>query len=292
MTPLLKRQPLTDEEYLAAKARSAINKANGDRFEFVIAMLFVMRSAIRSMHRNCGDARNVEIHMFNGEFVDDLKVHLSNRNTTRFIHAKSGSNVFWKRNLIRDFKSQADRTYGDDGVALELWLTSAERKKKLAASIPMDMPPIKFVLWQDQWPLHAPWSAPRIARCLRNLVHQRDSEMLLENAWDAIKNACEKANGPVAVADIMTAAHVATRGAVNSTADPNRNLVQLLPHFRRVKGLKFAVDGDTLLFWNSDVIAIYSGDTRRVTWPQIDTWLNAGRPLASLTDFYMMLGGV
>lgn len=118
------RIPLSDEDYLAAKARAATSKADGDGFEVLIAMLFILRAAIRSTVKSCGNARQGTVHLYNGEFVDDLKVALDARQTTRFIHAKSGPNVYWKRNLIRDFKSQSDRAPKGADIRLELWLTS------------------------------------------------------------------------------------------------------------------------------------------------------------------------
>lgn len=284
------RTPLSDEDYLAAKSRAAINKANGDGFEVLIAMLFVMRTAIRAMRKSCRDARQSVIHLYNGEYVDDLKVSLNTRQTSRFIHAKSGPNVYWKRNLVRDFKSQSKRIPSEEDVRLELWLTCQDRKDALAKTIPSGMPAIKMVVWRDQWPLTEPWDVPRLARCLHTLVHQ-DSEMLRENAWFAIKNATLSSE-EVSVGQVMKAAHISTCGAVASLDEPNEYLISLLPRLRQVKGLVFSVDGGTLLFWNSDVLGIYCQDIRRVSWNQVKVRLDAGRPLETLADFYLLLGGM
>ncbi|WP_210203146.1 hypothetical protein, partial [Rhizobium anhuiense] len=240
---------------------------------------------------NSRDARQTNVHAYNGEFVDDLKVSLDTRHTTRFIHAKSGPNVYWKRNLVRDFKSQSARIPKGTDVRLELWLTSQERKDALVASLPQKMPSIKFVVWRDQWPSTEPWTIPRLSRCLRHLVHQRSSEMLLENAWNAIKSA-HVSGKHTSVERILRTAHVATLGAVNSLEDANPDLLKLFPKFQKVKGLTFAIDGGTLLFWNSDTIGAYSQDIRRVSWSQVKARLEKGPPLRTMSDFYHLLGGV
>lgn len=156
--------------------------------------------------------------------------------------------------------------------------------------MPRGIPAVKMVVWRGQWPLKEPWIVPRLARCLRQLVHQ-DSEMLQENAWNAIKNAATSGKR-TSVHEVMKTAHVATVGAVNSLDEANPYLSALLPQFRKVKDLTFAVDGETLLFWNSDTVGAYSRDIPRVSWEQVKERLEKGLPLQSMTHFYLLLGGM
>jgi hypothetical protein len=111
-------------------------------------------------------------------------------------------------------------------------------------------------------------------------------------SWTAISNAlAKKKENRSSIFDIMSIAHADTVGAVRSLRPPHPALVKLYPEFKKTKGLKFSIDGDTLLFWNADVYCTISQDIRRVSWSCIEKRLSQGKKLSSIKDFYHLLGG-
>jgi hypothetical protein len=287
-----KKRVLSDAQYLAAKARAARSKERGDGFELLILLFYVIRSADLYLRGISTLAADAVVHLYNGEFVDDLKLASISKRVTRYVHAKSGTSVRWNRNLIRDFTTQRTNAQPDVQTILELWVGTREKRQEMIGNAPAGLPRIRYHVLPEPWLDQHPSEIPRILRPLSNCVRQVHSPSLVRKAWDRIKAAQSELGRNTSVAAIMAEASYSTHGTVRSLAGSNSGVAAFLSKVGEVEGLVLAADGDTLLFWNETISGLCSEDMRRVPWPVLQRCLESGKSPKTRDDFFLLLGAV
>ncbi len=110
------------------------------------------------------------MHLYNGEFVDDIKFSGLHQNATRFIHAKSGATVKWNRNLKRDFTSQALRVVPGIPTSLELWVGTYAKRQEMIDRAPAGLPRLRYHVLNEDWLDQHPHEIARIALRLQDVV--------------------------------------------------------------------------------------------------------------------------